>query len=651
MTQDIETIFAVKGVLSRSIRGYENRAQQTRMAHEVFDSLMAGERLIVEAPTGTGKTLAYLVAAALTRKKTVISTGTKNLQEQLFFKDLPFVKKHMFPKLKVALLKGRGNFVCHTRLKSFLRQPYIPGLGHPQSLERIVDWYHWTLTHGKGDRAELDDLPENDPVWPEICSTMETCVGRRCEDRDDCFVMAMRGRAATADLMVVNHHLLMSDLSVKESGFGEVIPRYEAVVLDEAHGLEEAATQHFGFHLTRYRINRLARDIGIHLQEATGPVQALTGLLQELPDAGSRLLSLFPKPESGRALLGRPSREVIEARDVLVDKLGSVAASLGALSEPTDELLACRERAATLKGEVLTVLNHEPSGEYACWIEYRDARPILHASPVEVGKHLKRTLYQHVPAVAFTSATLSADGSFDYFRMRLGLDEAPAPRELILDSPFDYRGQTMLYIPRALPEPNAPTFGEAMAGLVKEILERTRGRAFVLFTSYRNMNQTYKRLVDAIPFPLLVQGSRPRHRILEDFRNTPGAVLFATSSFWEGVDVQGEALSCVIVDRLPFAPPDDPIVSARMDRLRREGTDAFRSFQVPMAVIALKQGLGRLIRTRADRGVLCILDRRIMTKPYGRIFQRSLFESPVSNDIDSIADFLRESSTPRSGSR
>ncbi len=629
-----------EGGFSKAIPGYEYRKQQTRMALEVYGALVSDDRLIIEAPTGTGKTYAYLVAAAFSRKKVAITTGTKNLQEQLFFKDIPFLKKHIFPGLKAALLKGRGNFICHARMRRLLRQPYLEGMPQWSSFKQITEWYQHTLEHGKGDRAEMADLPDDDSTWPEVCSTTETCLGRKCPDRDDCFVHRMRQRAADADLMVVNHHLLASDLMVKESGFGEVIPRYEALIVDEAHGLEDAATSHFGFRVSRFKLIRLARDTATVLSGEHRFHDKLRKAVKDLELTGNRLFDHFSERLKSRQRLPRPGRETVEIRDLLCGHLSTLSAMLAAEKDAPEEMEMLTRRTEMLGLELETILADETEGNYACWAEIRDGNLFLHASPVDVSEMFKTRLYEKVPAIVFTSATLSSAGEFEYFKSRLGLNDEPAPTEIILDSPFDHSVQTILYIPRSIPEPNSPEFTQAAAEVIVDVLHRTQGRAFALFTSHRNMKNVHDIVRDRVSFPLLIQGSKPKNLLLEEFRDRSESVLFATSSFWEGVDVQGEALSCVIIDRLPFAHPDEPVISARIERIRKEGGAPFYSFQVPMAVISLKQGLGRLIRTGSDTGVLCILDKRILTKPYGRIFQKSLFQTPLYRDPDCIDEFL-----------
>gem|GEM_PF-1935612 len=408
-TKKIHDILGPHGLLARSMEGYEHRDQQVRMAIEAFEALISEDRLVIEAPTGTGKTLAYLVAAALSRKRVAISTGTKNLQEQLFYKDIPFVRATIFPKLRAALLKGRGNFICHARFRAYLRQPFIQGLVGDGSLQAIKEWYRATRTSGQGDRAELIDLPDDDPVWAEICSTSEGCLGKKCPDKDDCFVLKMRARAAESDLMIVNHHLLVSDLVVKESGFAEVIPRYEALIIDEAHGLEDAATQHFGFHLSHFRVSRLVRDAKMELAESANGGETLQDLLSTVEDLSRRLffgkLQGVNTPEQVSAWL---DPDLAELRDQLSGRLDIFAAKLANLPHLSEELRTVARRALEIQTELNVILDEEPNGEYACWMERKDRNVMLHASPVEVGRMFQTKLYEQVPSIIFTSATLSS---------------------------------------------------------------------------------------------------------------------------------------------------------------------------------------------------------------------------------------------------
>lgn len=642
----IDSIFALDGPLAKTSPGYEYREQQVQMAREVYQALAGPEFLLVEAPTGTGKTLAYLVAAALSRTKTAVSTGTKNLQEQLFFKDVPFVQEHLFPQLKVVLLKGRGNFVCHSQLKKFTKQIHVRFTADPDRLNQIMDWYRVTRRSGQGDRAELAELPEDDDIWPEICSSTETCLGKKCPDKEECFIQRMRARAADADIMIVNHHLLCSDLAVKERGFGEVIPRYESLIIDEAHGVEEVATKHFGTQSSLFKVLRLGRDISTELRAKKVAERKFWTLLESI-ESDSRFLfeSLIELARAMAFSLDDLDPRILGARRSLSTKLDSLSAMLANLPKDSEDFHNLARRCDDTSADLKIILSEESQGDYACWAERRERQVVIHASPVDVGPIMKSHLYSKVDSIVFTSATLSSNENFNYFRSRLGLEEDSSVRERILASPFDYSKQTVLFIPQSMPEPNSPEFIEAMVGLLPKILEKTRGRAFVLFTSYRNMEAVYRELKSTLPYRILLQGTKSKHKLLEEFRIHNGSVLFATSSFWEGVDVQGDALSCVIIDRLPFASPGDPLVAARMEKLKKENKSPFYGFQVPMAVIALKQGLGRLIRTRSDRGVLCVLDPRILTKSYGAVFLKSLYSSPLKRSLQEIDSYLAGTET------
>ncbi len=643
----IRRIFAPEGVLAKATPNYEFRKQQLDMACEVFKTVSKSGCLLIEAPTGTGKTLAYLVAAALSRKKIAISTGTKNLQEQLFFKDVPFVQTHLFPKLKVVLLKGRGNFVCHSQVKKFLKQIHIRFVQDSDYLDEILEWYRYTRKHGEGDRAEMANLPDDNAIWHEICSTTETCLGKYCQDKEECFVQRMKAKAVDSDLMIVNHHLLCSDAAVKQSGFGEVIPRYEALIVDEAHGLEDAATKHFGLQSNVFKLQRLVRDATAELKAQKITDRKFDDVLASV-DQDSKLLfhSLDQFCSVHGNALGKLDPTILEKRQAVCSRLDSLAAMLINLQKGSEEFRNLARRCEQASNELNIILQGKVSGDYACWFERRERHLNIHASPIEVGPLLKSFLFSKLDSIVFTSATLSSNSDFSYFKSRVGLDGQLKLTEKILESPFDYSSQAVLFIPRNIPDPNSDAFTDAIAEILPNILDKTQGRAFVLFTSYRNMEAVYHKLKDVLPFPMLRQGVKPKHKLLEEFRSVKGSVLLATASFWEGVDVQGEALSCVIVDKLPFASPTDPLIAARVEKLRKEQKAPFYEFQVPMAVIALKQGLGRLIRTRSDRGILCILDQRILTKNYGKIFLKSLYSCPIKRDIADIEKFFLPTPPP-----
>ena len=636
----IKEILGPEGIMARTIPGYEYREQQIIMAEAALSALLAEDTLIIEAPTGTGKTLAYLVAAALSDKKVTISTGTKNLQEQLFFKDIPFIQKAIFPNLKAALLKGRGNFICHQRFKNYLRQPSFYEQWEEKLLESIVKWYQITIANGEGDRSEIDDLPDESPLWSEICSTAETCVGRNCFDFERCFVQKMRSKAAEVDLLVVNHSLLASDLAVKASGRGGVIPRFDALIVDEAHAFEEAVTQHFGFHCGVYKIRKFIKDCRFQLAQAEIKEEKFDKELRRSEEHTKILFAVFEEKPESRIRIDPTDPRVVEARSYLTRSLNGLFSMLGAVSKQSEELKNIAKRAQELCIEIDTIFGPVSGGGYATWVEKRGRMVAAHACPIEIGTALRSRLYEKVPGIVFTSATLATAGSFEYFKSSIGLNGSLPPMERILDSPFDYKAQTLFYIPESVPEPNSPEFTSILNQKIEEIVLVTKGRAFVLFTSNRNMDLVFRHLKDRLPFPLLLQGTKPKTKLLEEFKKNKGAVLFGTSSFWEGVDVQGDALSCVIIDRLPFAPPDDPILSARVELIKSKGKNPFFLLQVPMAVIALKQGLGRLIRNRTDHGALCVMDTRILTKSYGKIFLESLDKSPFTRSLDVVKSFF-----------
>jgi len=648
----IEAVLGPEGVLAEAIQGYEYREQQVAMAEEVLSALMAEDTLVVEAPTGTGKTLAYLVAIGLSGKRVAVSTGTKNLQEQLFFKDIPFVKERVFPGLQSALLKGRGNFICHQRFKNFLRQPSFYEQWEEKLLEKIIEWYQVTCSKGDGDRAELENLPDDSQLWSEICSTTETCLGRNCFDFERCFVQKMRSKAAEVDLLVVNHSLLASDLAVRATGRGEVIPRFDALIVDEAHGFEEAVTQHFGFHSGFYKIRKYARDFRFQLAQSSVTEEKFDKDLRRLEDQAKNLFGIFDEIPGQKIRIDATDRRVAESLAQVSQTLNSLFAMISGLLKSNEEMKNLAQRTQDLRTELETIFGSLSSGDFATWAEKRDRAVMAHACPIEIGRALQVRLYEKIPGVVFTSATLATSGSFSYFKSSVGLNGDLSPKERILDCPFDYSKQTLFYVPESIPEPNSDQFATALSKAIGEILSISRGRAFALFTSNRNMEKVFQDLKGKLPFPLLLQGTKPKTKLLEEFRASEGAVLFGTASFWEGVDVQGEALSCVIIDRLPFAPPDDPILATRVELLKSAGKNAFFLLQVPMAAISLKQGLGRLIRTRNDHGALCVMDTRILSKSYGKIFFESLHKSPLTRSLKAVKAFFeksgqKSSKTPR----
>lgn len=634
-----DSIFGPSGRLARGLPGYEPRPEQEQMAAAVQRAFAEEAALIVEAGTGTGKTLAYLVPAALSGNRVVISTGTKTLQEQIFFRDVPFLQKKLGFSFRASFMKGRGNYLCWRRLRLFTQQPLLHGLEEVAHLRLLRNWAAKTRS---GDRAEMQNLPEDLGLWKEVCAGSETCLGQACEDFQRCFITRMRQEAAASDVMIVNHHLFFADLAVRIRGYGEVLPRYEAVIFDEAHQLEEVATQYFGLVVSNYRFEELARDLRREMAAAKIKDPAFMEISTRILEAEESFFRSFGQGEARfRLREARVQRELAAPADKLRGQLEVLSLHVGGLKEASEGLRTLARRAEELKGQFEQVLGlREPGLVY--WGEVRGRGVFLHASPIDISSDLKVHLFPHVKTLVFTSATLSTQGHFHFFRQRVGLegDCGEGTRELMLESSFEMSRQALLYLPREMPEPNHADFIGRAAEEIKEILERTRGRAFLLFTSIRNMEEAFGLLRGRLPYTCFLQGERPKSALLAAFKEDLHSVLFATASFWEGVDVQGEALSCVVVDRLPFSPPNDPILEARLDRIASSGGSPFWEYQVPSAIILLKQGLGRLIRTRQDRGVLAILDPRVMTRGYGKAFLDSLPSCPVTRDLKEIERFF-----------
>ena len=624
------------------------------MAAAVADVIENGGTLIAEAGTGTGKTLAYLVPAVLSGQRVLVSTGTKNLQEQIFFKDLPSLREALNRPFSATLMKGRSNYLCLHRFEIF-RDKESFGSERPERsvfLPIIDAWAKETTT---GDRAELRDLPEDLPLWKDIAADAETCLGTECPRYGDCFVTLMRQRAAESDVVIVNHHLLCADAQLRKSAYGEVIPSCATLVVDEAHQLEDVATQYFGIAISNFRIDDLVRDAERTLADLKGPprddgYQAISRVTERSRTFFSGLsMARMQASESkarytsetfvdyfqdGAMLAG--ALEGLEASLVLAGRKAPPYTSEEATDE-TNEVLATLARRARDLHQDLSFLIRASDTDFVYYVESRGRGLFLRASPIDVSRLAKEALFDRMRATVLTSATLAVDGSFEYVKSRLGIREASQVR---VPSEFDYARQALLYLPRRMPSPKAPTFSAAAAREVIEILKRTRGRAFVLFTSYAMLRSVQQLVEMSLPFPILVQGTAPRSTLIEQFRSTPNAVLLATSSFWQGVDVVGDALSCVIIDKLPFASPGDPITAARIEAIKARGGDAFAEYQVPLAILALQQGLGRLIRHRTDRGVLAILDPRLRTMGYGRRFLDSLPPAPVTKDLAAVERFF-----------
>jgi ATP-dependent DNA helicase DinG len=641
----LSQFFAPGGVLSRTHPAFEFRRGQLQMAQAVEQALGEKRHLIVEAGTGTGKTLAYLVPVIRSGRRVIISTGTKNLQEQLFYKDVPFLEQALFQgtdaRLSVCYMKGRNNYLCRQKLYDLTEQPVLSGLEEIEQYRAIAAWEKTTAT---GDRAELAELPEVSPLWHKLDARAEACIGQKCNQWERCFITEIRRRARESDIIIVNHHLFFADLAIKLQADGApeagILPEAAAVVFDEAHELEDVAGNYFGISVSNLRVEELARDVENSMQQYHLLSASISGALGRLRDRSQLFFSLLPAGagrfsfETRREFLEENGDEFIAFNQAFV----RLAGELEALPHKPEEIFSLVRRVQEIQMQLSFALESDDRNT-VFWIERRGksfrppeeekrsasaaGRPnvFLQATPIDVGPILRECLWTKLECAVLTSATLAVGAGFEYIRQRLGFEHA---RELILESHFDYEQQALLYVPPDLPDPRTPQFAAQAAERIRQLLEITRGRAFVLFTSYAQMNEIYQRLQGELEFPLLRQGDAPKSALLEQFRLTPNAVLFATSSFWQGVDVQGEQLSCVIIDRLPFAVPSDPVVAARIKAIDADGGNAFFQYQVPAAVITLKQGFGRLIRSLHDRGLLVLLDNRIRKKQYGRTFVESL---------------------------
>ena len=647
----VEEAFAPDGNIARALPGFEPRQGQLDMADAVAGIIETGGVLLAEAGTGTGKTLAYLVPAILSGNRVLVSTGTKNLQEQIFFKDLPVIEKSLGVKFTATYMKGRGNYLCLHRFDDLRDGAAFRTTDETHYFRLIDEWRRETAT---GDRAEIEEVPEDHPLWSDIAATAENCLGAECPQYSECFVTRMRQRAAESDVVIVNHHLLCADAAVRESSFGEVIPACEYAIVDEAHQLEDVATQYFGISLSNYRIEDLARDVERALsQRLVGDVDRAEELRVDVDRLRDRSREFFGALQmvrfegSASSAVGGETRIRVrpaQLNRVADDGLGlngalqALEADIALAGDVPEDVRALGRRALELRNDVGFLLRADDPG-YVYYLEARGRGTFLRAAPIDVSDIISRLLLDRMKATVLTSATLAVDGTFDYVKGRLGIGRA---RELLLHSEFDYRSQAILYLPQRMPDPRSREFGHAAAREVLEILRRSEGRAFVLFTSYATLREVQSIAARELEYPLLVQGDAPRSALLRSFRATPNAVLLATSSFWQGVDVVGEALSCVVIDKIPFASPGDPITAARIEAINAEGRSAFGEYQIPLAILALQQGLGRLIRHRTDRGVLAILDPRLRTMAYGRRFLASLPPAPVTSQLDDITRFFQD---------
>ncbi|MGO9777252.1 MAG: ATP-dependent DNA helicase [Terracidiphilus sp.] len=661
----LHEFFAPGGILARSSLPYEYRPGQLEMAKAVERALAERRHLIVEAGTGTGKTLAYLLPALRSGQRIIVSTGTKALQDQLYFRDVPFLET-LVGELRVCYMKGRANYLCRHKLTALRNQPILSGLEEIDQYRQISEWEQTTET---GDRAELSGMPESSALWQKLDARTEACLGSTCPDYRRCFITEMRRKALESDIIIVNHHLFFADLAVKREATGApdagILPEAAAVVFDEAHELEEVASSYFGLSVSNIRFEELARDTDVLLRGKEG-AEGMPAITQQLRDRARMFFASLPLAGDGRQpFVGR--EEFLETEG---DLYLAVRATLQRLEAEmagmkADEAPGLRKRVARLRTELEFLLESSASN-MVYWMERRisgsgdrssrrtgafraqSRTTFLQATPIDVSELLYELVFDQIPTVVLTSASLTVQGGFEHIRKRLGLSEA---RELVVPSHFKYGEQALLYLPPEMPDPREADFPEAAARSIQRVLEITQGRAFCLFTSYVQMRDLYERLLPVLDFPILLHGTAPRKALLEEFRATPNAVLFGTSSFWQGVDVQGEALSCVIIDRLPFEVPSDPVVSARMKAIEENGGKPFFDYQVPTAVLTLKQGFGRLIRSLEDRGVLVLLDPRVRTKRYGQTFLASLPPYRMTETINDVEEFFKKQTDKLSEAR
>jgi len=650
----VAAAFADEGVLAQAVDQFEPRAGQRAMALAVAETFDEGGVLLAEAGTGTGKTLAYLVPAILSRQRVLISTGTKNLQEQIYFKDLPVLREALGVPFTANYMKGRANYLCLHRLDQLRASPAVP-----QDFVSMVD--EWRSVTDTGDRAELRDLPEDSSLWHDVSATADTCLGNECPQYQECYVTRMRQRAAESDIVIVNHHLLCADASVRQSSYGEVIPECHYAVLDEAHQLEDVATQYFGIAVSNYRVDDVVKDgeRAINLgtvEDANSNIRRALLLVDDHAREffGRLALARQSRPSAALRAGGNVGEErlrisaewfgdiideglgLISGLDAVEHEMTRAAGTAEAGTVANEDAAALARRAAELRTNLQFLLEaSNPSFVY--FLETRNRGVFLRAAPIDVSAIIREQLLDRMRATILTSATLTIAGSFEYVKRRLGADDA---NQMRVPSEFDFTEQAILYLPKHMPAPKSPEYGDAVAREVLDLLRRTEGRAFVLFTSYAMLRSVRDRVELDLPYPLIVQGTAPRSALLAQFRSTPNAVLFGTSSFWQGVDVVGEQLSCVIIDKLPFASPGDPITAARIEAISAEGGDAFQEYQVPLAILAMLQGLGRLIRHRSDRGVLAVLDPRLRTMGYGRRFLDSFPPAPVTQNPEAVSRFF-----------
>ena len=634
---DLEQYLGPAGLLSKQIDGFSYREQQFEMASAVAQTIHSGATLICEAGTGTGKTFAYLLPVMLSGQKAIISTGTKNLQDQLYHRDLPKIRELLSTPVKAALLKGRSNYLCLNRMDHALTDLR----GHSkENAEHLATIREWSSVTRSGDIAELGVISEDAMVWPLVTSTAENCLGQDCPSYRDCHLVEARRLAQEADVVVINHHLLCADFSLKDYGFGEILPETDCFIIDEAHQLPDVASNFFGTTISGRQLLELSRDIDAEYHREFGDLPKLLTATANLSKAVKDLRLLFGMdPRKGRWQEIEDDTRIVRGVDDVKNRLNELIDTLKTIQGRTKDMDNCMERASTLLSQLQNISDPADDDKDIRWFETHRTSFRLNLTPLEISDVFNAQMQRHPASWVFTSATLSVNGNFTHFQKQLGVEDAVTEQ---WDSPFDYQSQALWYVPRGLPEPNHQDYNKEVAKLSIEILEHSQGRAFLLYTSYKALYQVADILEEELDYPILIQGTKSKNELLEQFRKLGNAVLLGTASFWEGVDVRGEALSCVIIDKLPFASPGDPVLQARIDAMRANGSNPFMDFQVPQAAIALKQGAGRLIRDNTDRGVLVICDPRLLSrsKPYGKIFLNSMPDFARTRDIEDVTKFF-----------
>lgn len=625
-------ILGEKGVFAEKLEGFKVRDVQLQLAEKIAETIETNGTLIAEAGTGTGKTFAYLVPAIVKNKKTIVSTGTKNLQEQLFYRDLPKLLKIMDLKPKIRLLKGRANYLCHHRMYNAMhsRLMHNPDMAVP--LQLIEKWSHKTTV---GDKAELEAVAENDLIWRHVTSSAENCLGSECPSYTECLVMKARRRAMSADILVVNHHLLFADMALKQGGFGELLPEAELIILDEAHQVPEIASRFFSQSFSSYQCQDLLNDSTKEAGEVKAAFAAITDEIKQVEQSLRDIYLQFSDVKESDMLLNLLEKQANkEHLELLQQALAELAEALKPLASQSKGLESCFIRSEALVVFVEDLLKNKDK-DFIYWYENRNKFFIFHKTPIDISDPLTKFRQENKAAWVLTSATLAVNQSFGHYQHETGFIDSET---LLLDSPFDYAKNALVYVPKDVPDANDMRFNRAICEHVLPMIEQTKGGVFFLFTSHKALNNAAKFFHEKLDKPLFVQGQGSRHQILAEFSEAGNGVLLGAASFWEGVDVAGDNLSCVIIDKLPFAHPDNPVLQARINRIIENGGNAFFDYQLPKAIIALKQGVGRLIRTETDKGILVICDKRIMTKPYGRQFINSLPNMSKTSHKDKIID-------------